>query len=418
MSAAVFSIGTELTRGELVNTNAHWLSAELIALGHEVTEHATVDDDDPRMIAALERLSRDHDVVVCTGGLGPTTDDRTTAVVAKTLGVAMVKDEPSLEAIRARFAKAGRTMSPTNEKQAFFPAGAEILPNPVGTAPGFAVTLGRALFFFMPGVPREMKRIFADSIAERLRASAPATTHQIRLQTFGMPESLVGERLAGVEADHPGVTIGYRAHFPEIEVKVLARGASREEARAIATKATAVVKERLAAVLYAEGPSSFPVAVAALLQEKKLSLAFAESCTGGLAGSLVTGVPGSSRFFLGSLVTYSNALKESLLGVPRATIEAHGAVSEETARAMAEGAREKTGADIAVAITGIAGPDGGTETKPVGTVYFAVATASGTRVVRRQIAFGDRVQIQTMAAFAALAGARDACLPDREPVLV
>ena len=234
MTCAVFCIGTELTRGELVDTNGPWLAAALTDLGFEVIEKATVDDDPARIIATLQRLAGEAKVIICTGGLGPTTDDMTSEAVGEALGVPLERDETSMEHIRRRLERFGRTVSPTNAKQADFPRGADILPNPVGTAPGFRVKVGEALAFFMPGVPREMKRMFDERVMPQIRSLAPNDSHQVRLRTFGLPESVVGERLAGVEAAFTGVTIGYRAHFPEIEVKVLARARRRRRrARAL-----------------------------------------------------------------------------------------------------------------------------------------------------------------------------------------
>src|SRR5271155_3597006 len=242
MTCAVLSIGTELTRGELVNSNAAWLASELTSVGFEVVEHAVVDDHVEHILEALNRLSARVRVVVSTGGLGPTSDDVTARAVAATLGVGLMRDEASLEAIRRRFEKAGRTMSPSNEKQADFPEGADVLPNPVGTAPGFGVRLGGANAFFLPGVPHEMKKMFEEQVVPRIRTLASRDSHQVRLRTFGLPESLVGERLAGVEEAFPGVIIGYRAHFPEIEVKVLARAATNPAAVELAERATVEVK--------------------------------------------------------------------------------------------------------------------------------------------------------------------------------
>src|SRR6185437_14518855 len=280
-------IGTELSRGELVNTNGPWLASQLVAIGFEVFEHAIVDDDRARIIGALERLARTASVIVCTGGLGPTTDDLTTEAVATSLGVRLERDEASLEHIRRRFEKAGRTMSESNAKQADFPEGAEILPNPIGTAPGFSVRVGRSTAFFMPGVPREMTRMFEEQVTPRIRKIAPNDTHQIRLKTFGLPESVVGEKLAGIEAGHEGVVIGYRAHYPEIEVKILAKGASQPSARDACEKATAEVRTRLGDVIYGEGDDTFASVVGRALRNRGLSLAIAESCTGGLVGSML-----------------------------------------------------------------------------------------------------------------------------------
>ena len=401
MTAAVLSIGTELSRGELVNTNGPWLAAQLVAIGFEVFEHAIVDDDRARIIAALERLARTASVIVCTGGLGPTTDDLTTEAVATSLGVPLQRDETSLEHIRRRFEKAGRTMSESNAKQADFPEGAEILPNPIGTAPGFSVRVGRSTAFFMPGVPREMTRMFEEQVTPRIRKIAPNDTHQIRLKTFGLPESVVGEKLAGIEAAHEGVVIGYRAHYPEIEVKILAKGASQPSARDACEKATSEVRSRLGDVIYGEGEDTFASVVGRALRNRGVSLAIAESCTGGLVGSMLTREPGASDFLLLDAVTYANSAKARVLGVDEDVLRAHGAVSAEVAAAMAEGARRASGADVALSLTGIAGPTGGSEAKPVGTVYLAVTGARGTEMKHRVFS-GERWQIQTIAAYAGL----------------
>lgn len=408
MTCAVLSIGTELTRGELLNLNASWLSAGLTDLGFEVMEQCVVDDDKSRVVAALDRLARAVKVIVCTGGLGPTTDDLTSEAVAKALGVGLVRDDASLDHIRRRFERLGRTMSESNAKQADFPRGATILPNPVGTAPGFMVELHGAQAFFMPGVPSEMHRMFDDHVTPRIREIAPSDSHQIRFRTFGLPESVVGERLSGVEGAFPGVTIGYRAHFPEIEVKVLARSTDRAAAVELADRAGAEVRSRLREVIYGQGEDTFPGVVGRALRTRGWTLAIAESCTGGLVGHLLTREPGASDYLVLDAVTYANSAKQAVLGVDEDVLRGHGAVSVEVAARMADGARRVSGADVALAITGIAGPTGGTEAKPVGLVYLAVSTAKGT-VVKEQRFPGDRVWIQTLAAYAGLSMVRAAC---------
>lgn len=408
MTCAVLCIGTELTRGELVNTNAPWLAAYLTDVGFEVVEDVVVDDHPGRIDKSLVRLGDAVRVLVCTGGLGPTTDDITTEAVARVLGVKLVRDETSLEAIRRRIEKYGRTMSPTNAKQADFPEGADILPNPVGTAPGFGVKLGGSLAFFMPGVPHEMKKMFEEQVLPRIRTLAARDSHQIRLRTYGLPESVVGERLAGVEEAFPGVTIGYRAHFPEIEVKVLARAASRPLAVELAERATGEVRSRLSDVVYGEGEDTFAGVVGRALRRKGVTLAIAESCTGGLVGHMLTREPGASDYLLVDAVTYANSAKARLLGVDEDVIRGHGAVSVEVAAAMAEGVKRVSGADLALALTGIAGPSGGSANRPVGTVFIAMCDPTGTTVKERHFA-GDRYQIQTHAAYAGLALIRKAC---------
>ncbi|HEY8431265.1 MAG TPA: competence/damage-inducible protein A [Sandaracinaceae bacterium] len=402
MSAAVLSIGTELTRGELTDTNAAWLSEQLTALGCDVGEKATVPDDVEAIREALVRLSARHRVLVATGGLGPTTDDLTAEAAARAAGVPLVRHEPSLEAIKRRFAAAGREMSASNAKQADLPEGALAIENPVGTAPGFALTLGGCRCFFLPGVPHEMKRLFADSVQPAIGPTVERRTHQVRLRTFGLPESVVGERLAGIEEAHEGVTLGYRATFPEIEVKVLARAASAAEAEEIALRVAHEVRERLGEAVYGEGEDTYPAYVGRVLRDRGLTLALAESCTGGMVGSLITDVPGSSDYLLLDAVTYSNAAKTSVLGVSSEILRAYGAVSAECATAMAEGARRIADADIAVSITGIAGPGGGSESKPVGTVWIGLARRDRpTEAALHQLS-GDRWRIRRWAAYLAL----------------
>jgi nicotinamide-nucleotide amidase len=403
LTAAIFSIGTELTRGELVNGNAAWLADQLTQLGFECTEHLTVDDDIERIVASLKALSSRHGVVLCTGGLGPTTDDLTTEAVAKALGVPLERHPASLERIAAFFAARGRTMSPSNEKQADFPRGAQVLQNDLGTAPGFGVSLGAARLFFMPGVPREMKHLFEDRILPQIAGLVVRTTHQIHLRTYGLPESTLGDLLKGVEGQFPGVTIGYRASFPEIELKVHARADDHASATSLAERATEEVRRRIGDIEFGGRSDSFPGAVGRTLRERGLTLSVAESCTGGLIGSMLTSVPGSSEFLLLDAVVYANAAKTAVLGVSEEILRAFGAVSEETAVAMVRGALRVTDADLAVAVTGIAGPGGGTDEKPVGTVYVAVATRSGQLHVRNlKLAYGTREWIRTASAYAAL----------------
>jgi nicotinamide-nucleotide amidase len=401
MTAAVLSIGTELTRGEITNTNATWLAEELTRLGHEVTESSVVPDDRAAITAALARLGSSHDLVVCTGGLGPTTDDITSECVATTLGVPLERDGASLSAIETRMSRFGRVVAPSNAKQADFPRGAAILTNEHGTAPGFAVTIGRARMYFMPGVPGEMKPMFASGVAPALPGMVSGGSHQVRLKTFGMPESAVNDRLDGVEASH-GVTLAYRAHFPEIEVKVLARAAGVEEATRVARAAANEVRSRLGDAIYAEGDVAFAQAIGLLFRERSLSLATAESCTGGLVASLLTEHAGASDFFRGSVVAYENAVKAATLGVDTALLAAKGAVSAEVARAMADNARRLLGASVALGITGIAGPGGATPDKPVGLVHLAVATPEGI-TDRKLIVPGSRQQVRLLAAYAGLA---------------
>ncbi len=401
MKAAVLCIGTELTTGDVADGNGGWLARELTGLGFEVGEITVVRDDVARIATVLGRLGDSHDLILCTGGLGPTTDDVTAAAAARTLGVGLVRDAGSIERIRARLAARGQSLAEANAKQADLPAGARPVPNDSGTAPGFVLPIGRADVWFLPGVPQEMRAMFDAEIAPRLRQPAGGSEQVIRLRTFRLAEGLLGERLAGIEAEY-GVALGYRAELPEVEVKVQARRAAVGGAAAAARAAADAIIARLGRdVVYAEGDRALPAVVSERLVARGLTLAVAESCTGGLVGERLTELPGASRCFVGGAIVYANATKESLLGVPPALLARHGAVSAEVAVAMAEGALRACGADLALAITGIAGPDGGTATKPVGLVHLAVA-GSGRHRARREVIPGPRRRVRMVAAWTGL----------------
>lgn len=421
--AAIVCIGTELTRGEINNTNATWLAERLTAIGLEVSSIEAVADDPAAIVRTLEQVSQRNQLVACTGGLGPTTDDITSATVAAWLGVGRVRDPAVLAGLQARMARAGRQLTASNSQQADFPAGARILDNPNGTAPGFAVSPsavtpssvsphdgdGRSCqLFFMPGVPREMKPMFESFVAPAARRLVQGAQHQIRLRCFGVPESVLNDQLVGLEAQH-GVTIGYRAHFPEVQVKVLAVGADVAAATARAASAAADARARLGQAVYAEGESELPQVVGELLRQRQQTLSLAESCTGGLVGSLLTAHP-ASDFLLGGVISYANQVKVEQLGVDPAVLERHGAVSPEVALQMAEGARQRFHSSLALSLTGIAGPSGATEQKPVGLVYFAVSSAAGTVVRDVNVSNRPREGVQLYAAWCGLHLVREVLL--------
>lgn len=413
MTVALLSIGTELTRGEIVNTNASWLASELAASGFNVVAAEALPDDLDAVAGALKRLALAYRLVIVTGGLGPTTDDLTAAAAALAAGVDLVRDESAMLAVRRRVESFGKTMNAGLEKQADFPAGAETLANSNGTAPGFSIQLGDTPVFFLPGVPREMKRMFTEQVLPRVRPQAPNNTFQVRLRTYGLGESSIGQALEGIEATHPGVTLGYRIQYPEVDVKVHARAASQASAREAALRAADDVKARLGDVVYGTGDESFPEIVGRAVRGRGWRLAVAESCTGGLIMHLLTSYP-ASDYLVGGAVTYANSAKSRLLGVFEDTLRGHGAVSTEVAAEMAEGARRLCECDVALSITGIAGPTGGTATKPVGLVYWSVAHPGGT-IVRDRIFVGTRDEVQLAAAYAGLDLLRRtaAGLPDR-----
>jgi nicotinamide-nucleotide amidase len=398
----ILSTGDEVLTGQIADTNAAFLADQLGSLGLEVVRHTTVGDDRATLADAFRALGARADVVLCTGGLGPTIDDLTTEVAADVLGVGFRLDEPALARMESLWRRRGLAMPENNRKQAMLPEPAEVLANPIGTAPGFAVKIDRAWFFFMPGVPREMKRMFAEQVVPRVQAlRGEATVFEVRvLRSFGLTESATDQALAGLEAQFPGVKLGFRAHFPEIQIKLTVKGPDVAEARARLDAATAEVLRRVGTRVFSDSAPLEQV-VGEKLRAHGATLATAESCTGGLVAEMITRVPGSSEYFDRSFVTYSNRAKVEMLGVDEAILIEHGAVSEPTARAMAEGARARAGTTYAVALTGIAGPGGGTADKPVGLVWVALAGPDGTAVRRLDIPF-QREQVRGLSAMAAL----------------
>jgi nicotinamide-nucleotide amidase len=399
----VLSTGDEVLTGQITDTNAAYLADQMGSLGFEVARHTTVGDDRVALAAVFRDLGAICDVVLCTGGLGPTVDDLTTEVAAEVLGVDLKLDDAALAHMEELWRRRGRPMPPNNRKQALIPETADVLTNPIGTAPGFAAKLGRAWFFFMPGVPREMKKMFAELVVPRLEALRPEpTVFEVRvLRSFGLTESATDQALAGLEAMFPGVKLGFRAHFPEIQIKLTVKGADIPEARARLGAAADEVMRRVGARVFSDGPPMEEM-VGEALRRAKATLATAESCTGGLVAEMITRVPGSSDYFDRGFVTYANQAKMDLLGVPEDTLREHGAVSEATARAMAEGARARSGTTYAVAITGVAGPGGGTPEKPVGLVFVALAAPDGTVARRLESPLRQRDQIRAISAMVAL----------------
>jgi len=398
LRAAILSTGDELTTGRIADTNASWIADKLFELGVDVVAILAVGDYPDRLAWAWRKAMAEADVVISTGGIGPTVDDLTTETVAAVLGVPLDLHQPSVDRVRAFFASRGIDMPENNVKQARFPAGATIVPNAFGTAPGYRATQGGKHVVVLPGVPREMKPMMEETVLPWLRTLAGEDPPVFRtFQTFGISESGLDELVAGAVDPAEG-RLSFRASFPEISTRVVVRGAdAAARLECIATR----VRERLGPWAIGEGAVTMEQVVGEALRARGLTLGLAESCTGGLIGHRVTNVPGSSAYFRGGIEAYSNDVKTRLLGVSPATLARHGAVSEETARAMAAGARTALGVDVAVATTGIAGPDGGTPEKPVGLVCFAIATAEGTRSSRHQL-WGDRGWVKILASQIAL----------------
>lgn len=372
----IIATGDEVVQGIIVDSNAAWMAERLVPLGFEVVRHTAVGDDQGAIAGALREAAARADIVFVSGGLGPTVDDITIEAAAKAFGVKLVKDEAVLAGIREFFERIGREMSQSNEKQALIPEGARTLQNRVGTAPGIHAKLGSADFFFLPGVPGELYQIFEDSVLPWLSERADTRYAKRVLRCFGIPEASIDTKLSGV--DLAGARLSFRVKFPEIMLRLVARSKIEAEARSQVDRAATNIRDRLGDVVYGEGDAALAEVTGKLLKERGLKLAVAESCTGGLLCSTITDIAGASSYFDRGAVAYSNASKEEMLGVPHDVIVKHGAVSKETVTEMAQGIRREAKTDIGVAITGIAGPGGGTTDKPVGRVHIAVATPDGT----------------------------------------
>jgi len=403
MNAEILSVGSELVLGRIADTNAAYLSQKLATLGVDVIYHTAVGDDRDLLGRALETASERADLVIMTGGLGPTLDDLTRGVAAEVCGVGLCKDEAAAEHIGEIFKRYGRKMPPSNVGQAEIPEGSEPIPNERGTAVGFAVRLNRAEIMALPGVPREMKLMYEGWIEPRLRKQlAGGPMLYIRqLNTFGLPESGLGERIADLMAPGRNPAVGTQATAGVIKVRLTARADDEAAARALLDRDEATVRERLGEAVFGTDSDTLAHAAARLLEQGRLTLAVAESCTGGLVCDMLTDVPGISRFLLEGLVAYSNESKTARLGVPERLFQQVGAVSPEVAAAMARGARERTRADLAVSTTGIAGPTGGSALKPVGLVHMALAHERGVDHKEYRTR-GSRQEIKDRAAKAAL----------------
>jgi len=381
MKIGILTIGNELMNGRTADTNSSFIAQEINLQGWQVETMMSAGDDFAAIKSRLHYLLTFTDAVICTGGLGPTADDITTAAVAKAFDLSLHTDEKVLARLKEIFIQYNLRWTENNAKQALFPYGAEVIPNPIGTAAGFALQVKDKLVFVIPGVPSETHRMLPEGVIPILRRHFPQpVAHTIKqtVKTFGLSEAAVDEKLADFNFEALGVSVGFYPVFPENHLVLIARAASQEEAQSNLQKAVDEVTARLSACIFSYGEQTLEEIIAAALTEKKLTISVAESCTGGLIAHRLTDVSGSSVYFDRGLITYSNEAKISMLGVGADIIEKHGAVSEETARLMAEGVRKLAGTDLGLSATGIAGPTGGSKEKPVGTVYLALASANET----------------------------------------
>lgn len=402
--------GDEVMRGQIADTNTQLTSSKLYPMGLTLRRTTVVGDRSDDIRRALLETSARADYCIVSGGLGPTSDDLTAACAAQAAGVRLRRHEPWIEHLQARWARIrpNEPIPANNLRQADVPETAEVLGNPDGSAPAFALRIDRCTFFFLPGVPREYHRIVQESIIPRLVRAAGAAVLRTRiLQCYGVTESRLDEMVAPIREAHPEVRFGFRTKFPENHLSLVALAQDAASAETNLARVEALCRGVLAPLVYGSDGVTFAQSLGEELARRGQTISCAESCTGGQLSELLTEVPGSSRWALGGFVVYSNEMKESALGVPHGLLVQHGAVSEPVARAMAEGARQRSGATWAAAVTGIAGPDGGSAEKPVGTVWLALAGPAGTRSAKAWYR-GDRGQVRLQSAYGALQLLREA----------
>ena len=379
----IINTGSELLAGTTLNTHQQWLCRRLADAGYDVLRQTTVSDTGKEIAAAVDEARKRAQIVITTGGLGPTSDDRTRSAIADLLGVGLEENREVLDRIRSFFQSRGKEMPASTALQAMVPTGATVLLNENGTAPGLAIEHSDRWLLMLPGPPRELHPMFVDQVMPWLAKLCPveAPFSGLSLRVSGLGESRVQEMVEPGLADlvGKGLMVGYCARLGEVDIRLGARGA---DAKAWIKNAVELIEQTLGDVVFARGEISLEETVVRMLHERSLTLTLAESCTGGYISHRITNVPGSSLVLLGGYVTYSNDAKVRDLEVSELTIREHGAVSRQTAQEMAEGARRRTGADYAIAVTGIAGPSGGTKKKAVGTVYIALASHHGAKVVR------------------------------------
>ncbi len=393
MQIEIVTIGYEVLSGRTLDTNFSWLARALEEVSVQVGWHTSVGDDGRAIGEVLRRALERADAVVMTGGLGPTPDDLTRKAVATALRRPLQLDESVLESIRERARRAGRTLPPSIETQALLPRGAQAWPNPVGSAPGLLIVHGGKPVILLPGVPQEMEALAERFVVPFLRERTGRAVRTFTLRTAGVYESMLHEAIGKRPARWPSTALAYLPSYFGVDLRVTVAGPDPEAVGAVADRAHRELMEVVAPVVYAEGNLAMEEVVGRLLLERSYHIATAESCTGGLLAKRITDVPGASRYFERGFVTYANDAKIEVLGVPAADLEAHGAVSAPVAQQLARGARQVATAEIGVGITGIAGPEGGTPAKPVGTVFIAVAWPEGD-AVRRYRFLGNRAAVR------------------------
>ncbi|MDD5482396.1 MAG: competence/damage-inducible protein A [Kiritimatiellae bacterium] len=403
MRAVILSIGDELVLGQTADTNAAWIAARLVACGIAPEYHQAVRDDQDAIIEAVKNAAGKAELIIVSGGLGPTPDDLTRQAMAAAGEAPLVLHAPSLKKLEKTFKTRGWKMTANNRIQAMFPQNAIVLDNPVGTAPGFGMPLGKAKIMVMPGVPKEMKAMFARHIAPVIMSKKRSGVQTMKLNVFGMGESMAAAKLGELMRRDRNPLVGTTVSAGIISIRI--RGVFKNAAKGRqAMRGTAdKIRRLLGRAVFSEGDESLPEAVGKMLAAARKTVATAESCTAGMLAAMLTETPGASRYFTGGWIVYANRMKTENLGVPEELILGNGAVSAAVAKKMAGGALLKSGADYALAITGIAGPDGGAPRKKVGTVWIALAERkSGGIHAEKSLFPGDRAMVRDRAAKTAL----------------
>lgn len=402
LTAEIICVGTELLMGQVLNTNEQFIASRLADAGIAVNHSSVVGDNPERLKALLNLAKCRSDIIIMTGGLGPTDDDLTKETVAALFGKSLIFHEECLENMVAYLKEAGRNMTKNNEKQAYLPEGCIVLDNENGTAPGCIVEEGGKAVIMLPGPPREMEPMFEKRVMAYLKNKSGMVLKSRVLRLFGIGESRAAAMCDDIIKNQTNPTVAPYAKEGEVTFRITASAENEAAAERLLDETAKEMYERLGEFIYGEGDgNSLANVVVKALKERRLTVATAESCTGGLIGKMITEVSGASEVYGFGFVTYANEAKMQLLGVKDKTLEAYGAVSEETAREMAEGARKVSGSDIAVSVTGIAGPGGGTDEKPVGLVYIGVSDKNGVEAYRF-MQHGDRERVRRKSALNAL----------------
>lgn len=405
MKAEIICIGTELLLGQIVDTNAAYLAGELAGLGIDLYHKSTVGDNLARIVATLGQAWERSDLLILSGGLGPTQDDLTKEAVAKFLGEELEFNPEAWEQVCDYFRKTNRTVPENNRRQAMFPESGQVVPNSLGTAPAMLVEKDEHIIITMPGVPSELKGLWENNfkpyLRKKLQEEGSPALNSLLVRMAGIGESAMEEKIIDLIKEQTNPTLAPYASRGEVSLRITAKSGAENYNRELIEKTLEKVKERLGEYIYGYDRDNLETVIGRMLKAKGWQLALAESCTGGLIGHRITNVPGSSGYYRGGVNSYSNQLKMELLGVPEEILIKHGAVSPETAKAMAEGIRKLANTDVGLATTGIAGPDGGSAEKPVGLVYLAVALPDQTIVEQRIFPF-DRLGNKESAAQAAL----------------